>query len=67
MKKAVVNWIALGIESANPNARNGATKQMYINDIKNIVKEIPNAGKIIHNIIIILNHFLVKTLKLKIY
>ncbi len=44
MKKAGINWLALGIESANPGVRNGASKQMKIKDIKNVVRNIQAAG-----------------------
>ncbi len=37
MKKAGINWLALGIESADPKVRDGASKQMRVNDIKRIV------------------------------
>jgi len=44
MKQAGINWLALGIESANPAVRDGAAKNMRVNDIKNVVKEIQDAG-----------------------
>lgn len=44
MKEAGINWLALGIESANPNVRNGASKKMNVKDIKNTVRAIQNAG-----------------------
>ncbi|MBI4650464.1 cobalamin B12-binding domain-containing protein [Candidatus Desantisbacteria bacterium] len=44
MKKAGINWIALGIETANPEVRDGAEKRMRVKDIKNVVREIQNAG-----------------------
>lgn len=44
MKKAGINWLALGIETANPDVRDGASKRMYIKDIKNVVRQIQNAG-----------------------
>jgi anaerobic magnesium-protoporphyrin IX monomethyl ester cyclase len=44
MKKAGINWLALGIESANPNVRDGALKRMRVKDIKNVVQTIQNAG-----------------------
>ncbi|MCW1356356.1 radical SAM protein [Campylobacter jejuni] len=37
MKIAGVNWLALGIESANPNVRDGAHKKLKVNDIKTII------------------------------
>ena len=44
MKKAGINWLALGIESANPEVRDGASKKMKIKDIKNVVKSIQHEG-----------------------
>ena len=44
MKRAGINWLALGIESANPDVRNGAEKKMRVKDIKNVVKAIRSAG-----------------------
>lgn len=40
MKQAGINWLALGIESANPDVRDGASKRMRVKDIKNVVKTI---------------------------
>lgn len=44
MKKAGFNWLALGIESASPDVRDGATKKMRVNDIKSVVENIQAAG-----------------------
>ncbi len=44
MKKAGINWLALGIESANPDVRDGASKKMRVNDIKKVVRTIQEAG-----------------------
>lgn len=44
MKKAGINWLALGIESANPEVRDGAQKRMRVKDIKNVVQTIQNTG-----------------------
>jgi len=44
MKQAGINWFALGIESANPDVRDGAQKRMRINDIKAVVQAIQDAG-----------------------
>ncbi len=44
MKKAGINWLALGIESANPAVRDGATKRMRVQDIKSVVQAIHDAG-----------------------
>jgi radical SAM superfamily enzyme YgiQ (UPF0313 family) len=44
MKKAGVNWLALGIESANPKVRDGATKNMRVNEIKKVVRMIQDSG-----------------------
>ena len=43
MKKAGVNWLALGIESANPNVRDGASKKMRVKDIERVIRQIQNA------------------------
>lgn len=52
MKKAGINWLALGIESANPKVRDGASKQMRTKEIKNVVKDIQSAGiRVIGNFI----------------
>jgi len=52
MKKAGINWLALGIESANPDVRDGASKKMRVNDIKKVVRTIQEAGiRIIGNYI----------------
>jgi radical SAM superfamily enzyme YgiQ (UPF0313 family) len=52
MKQAGVNWIALGIESANPDVRDGASKQMRENGIKEVVRRIQDAGiRVIGNFI----------------
>ncbi len=40
MKKAGINWMALGIESANPEVRDGAKKKMRKMNIAEIVKSI---------------------------
>lgn len=44
MKKAGINWLALGIESANPGVRDGAEKRMRVKDIKNVVQAIQGEG-----------------------
>ncbi|KJU84072.1 Radical SAM domain-containing protein [Candidatus Magnetobacterium bavaricum] len=44
MKKAGINWLALGIESANPDVRDGASKKMRVKDIKSVVGAIQDAG-----------------------
>ena len=44
LKKAGVNWFALGIESANPNVRDEVTKNMHKDDILSIVRKIQAAG-----------------------
>lgn len=52
MKRAGINWIALGIESANPKVRDGAAKRMYVKDIKKVVHFIQDAGiRVIGNFI----------------
>lgn len=44
MKQAGINWLALGIESANPDVRDGARKKMKVKDIEERVRLIQNAG-----------------------
>jgi len=44
MKKAGFNWLALGIESANADVRDGASKKMRVKDIQSIVSKIQDAG-----------------------
>jgi radical SAM superfamily enzyme YgiQ (UPF0313 family) len=44
MRKAGIQWLALGIESANPDIRKGAAKKMTATDIKNVVKMIQDSG-----------------------
>jgi radical SAM superfamily enzyme YgiQ (UPF0313 family) len=52
MKKAGINWLALGIESASPDVRDGASKRMRVNDVKGVVQTIKNAGiRVIGNFI----------------
>ena len=52
MKKAGINWLALGIESANPDVRDGVAKRMRVKDITNVVRSIQDAGiRVIGNFI----------------
>lgn len=44
LKKAGINWLGLGIESANASVRDGANKQMRKNDIKEVVRRIQDSG-----------------------
>lgn len=44
MKKAGINWLGLGIESASKIVRDGANKQMRRKDITEIVQRIQSAG-----------------------
>lgn len=44
MKKAGINWLGLGIESANEVVRDGANKMMRRKDIKDVVRLIQDAG-----------------------
>lgn len=44
IKKAGINWLALGIESADQNVRDGALKKMKVKDIKGVVRAIQGAG-----------------------
>lgn len=43
MKRAGINWLALGIESSNPEVRDGAQKKMKAKDIKQVVKTIQDS------------------------
>lgn len=52
MKKAGINWIALGIESANSAVLEGASKRMKITDIRGVVEKIKRADiRVIGNFI----------------
>jgi len=52
MKEAGINWLALGIESANAEVRDGADKRMQPRDIKEVVRAIQDAGiRVIGNFI----------------
>jgi radical SAM superfamily enzyme YgiQ (UPF0313 family) len=44
MKQAGINWLALGIESGNPEVRGGTSKAMEAHDMKKIVRTIQDAG-----------------------
>ena len=44
MKQAGINWLALGIESANPGVRDYAAKRMRVQDVKQVVLSIQAAG-----------------------
>ena len=44
MKQAGINWLALGIESANPGVRDYAAKRMRVQDVKQVVQTIQAAG-----------------------
>ena len=44
MKKAGINWLALGIESANSDVRDGASKKMRVKDIEAVVRKIQDVG-----------------------
>ncbi|WP_373002792.1 radical SAM protein [Sulfurimonas sp.] len=44
MKEAGFNWLALGIESASAEVKNGASKKMKVDDIKEIVTKIQDNG-----------------------
>jgi radical SAM superfamily enzyme YgiQ (UPF0313 family) len=44
MKRAGINWLGLGIESASELVRGGANKQMRKRDIKEVVGKIQDAG-----------------------
>jgi anaerobic magnesium-protoporphyrin IX monomethyl ester cyclase len=52
MKEAGINWLALGIESASAEVRDGADKRMQPRDIKEVVRAIQDAGiRVIGNFI----------------
>jgi radical SAM superfamily enzyme YgiQ (UPF0313 family) len=44
MRKAGITWLALGIETANPEVRDSAQKNMRVKDIAKVVGEIQGAG-----------------------
>lgn len=44
LKKAGIQWLALGIESGSEHVRDGADKSFGQEDIRNIVKKIQDAG-----------------------
>jgi len=43
MKRAGINWLALGIESANPDVRDSAAKRMKVQDVQHVVRSIQEA------------------------
>ena len=44
LKQAGINWLALGIESANPAVRDSAAKRMRVQDVRQVVRQIQEAG-----------------------
>jgi radical SAM superfamily enzyme YgiQ (UPF0313 family) len=44
MKKAGINWLGLGIESASELVRDGVNKKMRRKDVKDVVRRIQDAG-----------------------
>ena len=44
MRRAGIRWLALGIESGSAHVRDGATKSLDENDIRNVVKSIQDSG-----------------------
>lgn len=44
MKQAGINWLALGIESANSDVRDSAAKRMRVQDVAQVVRTIQAAG-----------------------
>ncbi len=44
MKKAGINWLGLGIESASENVRDGVNKQMRKKNVKEVVRRVQDAG-----------------------
>lgn len=64
MKKAGMNWIALGIESANADIRGSSSKQMRVKDVKNVVRIIQDEGiRVIGNFIFGLPDDTMKTMR----
>ncbi|WP_127717826.1 B12-binding domain-containing radical SAM protein [Halobacteriovorax sp. HLS] len=64
MKKAGFNWFCLGIESANDLVRDGASKRLRFNDIKEIVQSIRDAGiRVLSNFIVGLPDDDIKTME----
>lgn len=64
MKKAGINWLALGIESANPLVRDGMAKNMNVKDIKLVVRSVQDAGiRVIGNFIFGLPDDTLETMK----
>ncbi len=52
MKRAGINWLALGIETANPAVRDSAAKRMGGQDVMQVVRAIREAGiRVIGNFI----------------
>jgi anaerobic magnesium-protoporphyrin IX monomethyl ester cyclase len=44
MKQAGINWLALGIESANPDIRDSASKRLRVQNVKQVVQTIQSAN-----------------------
>ena len=44
MKKAGINWLGIGIESASEHVRDGVNKKMREKDVKSVVRRIQDAG-----------------------
>jgi len=44
MRRAGITWLALGIETANPDVRDGAAKAMRVKDIRGVIDQIHEAG-----------------------
>jgi radical SAM superfamily enzyme YgiQ (UPF0313 family) len=44
IKKAGINWLGLGIESASENVRDGVNKQMRKKNVREVVRRIQDAG-----------------------
>jgi radical SAM superfamily enzyme YgiQ (UPF0313 family) len=64
LKKAGINWLALGIESADAAVREGARKKMRTEDIRAVVNAIQSAGiRVIGNFIFGLPEDRLKTMK----
>ena len=64
MKKAGMNWLALGIESGNLDVRDSALKTMRADEIKKVVRNIQDAGiRVIGNYIFGLPEDTVETMQ----
>ena len=63
MKRAGINWLALGIESANPDVRDSASKRMRVQDIQKVALMVRHFLPVFH--LAILNKATFSALMLK--